>query len=163
MIPRDFPRRMEVAFPAIVGPFEVAGRGHFLMWERRGSSTARSARFAGISWHNRGNGPTGNVRVSEGSGSRASEVAAKEVERIVAAANEAAEQIRAEATYVEEHARRRGEQDAERVRADARKEAQQEVEQSRKEALLFSQDARREAELMIADAKREGNPGARAD
>lgn len=34
VIPRDFPRRMDVAFPAIVGPFEVAGAGHFLMWER---------------------------------------------------------------------------------------------------------------------------------
>ena len=34
VIPRDFPRRMEVAFPEIVGPFEVAGAGHFLMWER---------------------------------------------------------------------------------------------------------------------------------
>lgn len=34
VIPHDFPRRMEVAFPEIVGPFEVAGAGHFLMWER---------------------------------------------------------------------------------------------------------------------------------
>lgn len=34
VIPYDFPRRMEVAFPEIVGPFEVAGAGHFLMWER---------------------------------------------------------------------------------------------------------------------------------
>lgn len=33
VIPPDFPRRMEVAFPEIVGPFEVAGAGHFLMWE----------------------------------------------------------------------------------------------------------------------------------
>lgn len=34
VIAADFPRRMEVAFPEIVGPFEVAGAGHFLMWER---------------------------------------------------------------------------------------------------------------------------------
>ncbi len=34
VIPTDFPRRMEVAFPEIVGPFEVARAGHFLMWER---------------------------------------------------------------------------------------------------------------------------------
>ncbi|HEX5909532.1 MAG TPA: alpha/beta hydrolase [Thermoleophilaceae bacterium] len=33
VIPYDFPRRMEVAFPEIVGPFVVAGAGHFLMWE----------------------------------------------------------------------------------------------------------------------------------
>lgn len=29
-----FPKQMEVAFPEIVGPFDVAGAGHFLMWER---------------------------------------------------------------------------------------------------------------------------------
>jgi pimeloyl-ACP methyl ester carboxylesterase len=34
VIPRDFPDRMELAFPEIVGPFVVAGAGHFLMWER---------------------------------------------------------------------------------------------------------------------------------
>ena len=34
VIPRDFPERMELAFPEIVGPFVVAGAGHFLMWER---------------------------------------------------------------------------------------------------------------------------------
>ncbi len=36
VIPRDFPQRMEAAFPEIVGTFEVAGAGHFLMWERAG-------------------------------------------------------------------------------------------------------------------------------
>jgi pimeloyl-ACP methyl ester carboxylesterase len=34
VIPRDFPERMEQAFPEIVGPFVVTGAGHFLMWER---------------------------------------------------------------------------------------------------------------------------------
>jgi pimeloyl-ACP methyl ester carboxylesterase len=34
VIPRDFPERMEHAFPEIVGPFVVPGAGHFLMWER---------------------------------------------------------------------------------------------------------------------------------
>ena len=34
VIPRDFPQRMEAAFPEIVGPFVVQGAGHFLMWER---------------------------------------------------------------------------------------------------------------------------------
>jgi pimeloyl-ACP methyl ester carboxylesterase len=34
VIPRDFPRRMEVALPEIVGPFVVPGAGHFLQWER---------------------------------------------------------------------------------------------------------------------------------
>ena len=34
VIPRDFPRRMEAAFPERVGPFVVPGAGHFLQWER---------------------------------------------------------------------------------------------------------------------------------
>jgi pimeloyl-ACP methyl ester carboxylesterase len=34
VIPADFPARMEVAFPEVVGPFTVPGAGHFLMWER---------------------------------------------------------------------------------------------------------------------------------
>jgi pimeloyl-ACP methyl ester carboxylesterase len=34
VIPRDFPERMEAAFPDRLGPFEVPGAGHFLMWER---------------------------------------------------------------------------------------------------------------------------------
>jgi len=34
VIPRDFPERMELAFPEIIGPFTVPGAGHFLMWER---------------------------------------------------------------------------------------------------------------------------------
>jgi pimeloyl-ACP methyl ester carboxylesterase len=34
VISRDFPARMEAAFPEIIGPFVVQGAGHFLMWER---------------------------------------------------------------------------------------------------------------------------------
>jgi pimeloyl-ACP methyl ester carboxylesterase len=34
VIPRDFPRRMEVAFGDRVGPLVVEGAGHFLQWER---------------------------------------------------------------------------------------------------------------------------------
>jgi pimeloyl-ACP methyl ester carboxylesterase len=34
VIPRDFPERMEAAFPARVGPFVVPRAGHFLQWER---------------------------------------------------------------------------------------------------------------------------------
>jgi pimeloyl-ACP methyl ester carboxylesterase len=34
VIPRDFPQRMEAAFPNRVGPFVVQGAGHFLQWER---------------------------------------------------------------------------------------------------------------------------------
>lgn len=43
VIPRDFPRRMELAFPERMGPFVVEGAGHFLQWERAGllNSAAR--------------------------------------------------------------------------------------------------------------------------
>jgi len=34
VIPRDFPQRMETAFPRRVGPFLVQTAGHFLQWER---------------------------------------------------------------------------------------------------------------------------------
>jgi pimeloyl-ACP methyl ester carboxylesterase len=34
VIPRDYPERMEAAFPERVGPFVVTGAGHFLQWER---------------------------------------------------------------------------------------------------------------------------------
>jgi pimeloyl-ACP methyl ester carboxylesterase len=34
VIPRDFPRRMEVACTERVGPFVVEGAGHFLQWEQ---------------------------------------------------------------------------------------------------------------------------------
>ena len=34
VIPRDFPQRMEAAFPSRAGPFVVQGAGHFLQWER---------------------------------------------------------------------------------------------------------------------------------
>lgn len=34
VIPSDFPRRMELAFPERMGPFVVPGAGHFLQWEQ---------------------------------------------------------------------------------------------------------------------------------
>jgi pimeloyl-ACP methyl ester carboxylesterase len=34
VLPRDFPERMELAFPERMGPFVVPGAGHFLQWER---------------------------------------------------------------------------------------------------------------------------------
>jgi pimeloyl-ACP methyl ester carboxylesterase len=36
VIPSTFPRAAEVAFPNRMGPFVVAGAGHFLQWERAG-------------------------------------------------------------------------------------------------------------------------------
>jgi pimeloyl-ACP methyl ester carboxylesterase len=34
VIPADFPERCEVAFPQLIGPFDVRRAGHFLQWER---------------------------------------------------------------------------------------------------------------------------------
>ncbi len=34
VIPGDFPERAEVAFPELIGPFDVRRAGHFLQWER---------------------------------------------------------------------------------------------------------------------------------
>ena len=34
VIPRDFPERMEAAFPERIGPFVVPGAGHFMQWEQ---------------------------------------------------------------------------------------------------------------------------------
>jgi pimeloyl-ACP methyl ester carboxylesterase len=34
VIPRNFPERMEAAFPERMGPFVVPRAGHFLQWER---------------------------------------------------------------------------------------------------------------------------------
>jgi pimeloyl-ACP methyl ester carboxylesterase len=34
VIPRTFPRQMEVAFTECIGPFTVEGAGHFLQWEQ---------------------------------------------------------------------------------------------------------------------------------
>ena len=33
VIPRTFPKMMEIACKELVGPFTVAGAGHFLQWE----------------------------------------------------------------------------------------------------------------------------------
>jgi pimeloyl-ACP methyl ester carboxylesterase len=34
VVPSDFPRRAAIAYPEHVGPFVVAGAGHFLQWEQ---------------------------------------------------------------------------------------------------------------------------------
>ncbi|MDQ3645241.1 MAG: hypothetical protein M3356_07040, partial [Actinomycetota bacterium] len=75
---------------------------------------------------------------------RASDVAARQVEQIVAAAQEAASQIREDA---------RGELDEIRDRGE--REVEQERDRARKEAILLTQDARRDAEGILADADAE--------
>ena len=45
VIPRDFPQRMELAFPERMGPFVVQGAGHFLQWERADVLNSALRRF----------------------------------------------------------------------------------------------------------------------
>ena len=93
--------------------------------------------------------------MSATTGSRASELAARQVEQIVAAAQEAAEEIRKEARLEQHDIRRWAEQDSEEVRKEARRDAERMIEDARKRAILLGSDARREAEAMLAEAKQE--------
>ena len=83
---------------------------------------------------------------------RTADVAARQVEQIVAAAQEAAEQIRAEARQELLELRGRAEREVEEIRAGARREGEQELNAAREEAVMLTQDARREAEGILADA-----------
>jgi hypothetical protein len=89
------------------------------------------------------------------SGSRAAELAAQQVEQIVAAAQEAAEQIRAEAQDARKEARDQGKRDAERIRQKAKDESEAALMESRKQAVMMGQDARQEAEQTVKDAQAE--------
>ena len=74
--------------------------------------------------------------------SRPSDIAARQVEQIVLAAQDAADQIRNQA-----------EAELEAIRVDARRKAESELNQARKDAILLTEDARRDAELIIGDAQ----------
>lgn len=88
-------------------------------------------------------------------GSRAADLAAKQVEHIVAAAQDAADQIRDEAQAERKEARAQGKRDAERIRQKAKDESEAEVMESRKQAVIMGQQAQQEAEQTLADAKEE--------
>ena len=72
---------------------------------------------------------------------RASDVAARQVEQIVAAAQDAANQIREDARRELEDIRKSGERDVEA-----------EMNRARKEAILLAQEARRDADEILANA-----------
>jgi len=80
--------------------------------------------------------------MSASSSSRPSDVAARKVEQIVLAAQEAADGIRGQA-----------ESELEEIRATARRKAEAELTQARKDAIMLTEDARRDAELIIGDAR----------
>jgi F0F1-type ATP synthase membrane subunit b/b' len=76
----------------------------------------------------------------------AADVAARQVEQIVAAAQEVADQIREDARRELQEVRERGERDLE-----------EEMNRARKEAILLTQDARRDAEGILAEANAEAS------
>jgi hypothetical protein len=76
--------------------------------------------------------------------SRAAELAAQQVESIVAASQAAADELRREA-----------EQQAEAIRSEARLAAERELEEMRAESIRLGQDARQEAQNLVNDAKKE--------
>lgn len=80
----------------------------------------------------------------EGKGSKAAEIAAQYVERIVAAAEKSADQLTEEA-----------ERKAEEIRAKARKDAERELERARKKVSKLDADARRSASAQIEEAQKE--------
>jgi hypothetical protein len=76
----------------------------------------------------------------------AAEIAARQVESIVAAAQEAAEQLK-------EEARR----EADEIRVRGSEDAQRELERVRKQAVELDRDTRGEGERLLADARREAD------
>lgn len=78
--------------------------------------------------------------------SRAAEIAAREVEKLISTAQAAAAQVK-----------ERAEADAERIRERARRQADEQREEARKEAVLLGQDARVEAERMLDAARHDSH------
>ncbi len=89
--------------------------------------------------------------------SSASELAARQVEQIVTAAQAAADAIQAEAAQEHKDLREQGKRDAKRVIQKARDQGEAELNESRKQAVMLGQDARREAEATVAEARRESD------
>lgn len=93
--------------------------------------------------------------MSAGEPTSTADRAARQVERIVEAAQEAAGSIREQAREELELARQQAEREREKLRADARRDSDRELNESRKQAIALAQDARREADAALAAAKRE--------
>ena len=74
---------------------------------------------------------------------RAADIAAREVESVISAAQVAAERIKQE-----------GQREAERIRADGQRAAASAIEDARLKAVELGEDARREAAIRIAEAQR---------
>jgi cell division septum initiation protein DivIVA len=93
--------------------------------------------------------------MSDANGQRASELAARQVEQIVSAAQAAAEQIRNEALAESEAITDAAERDAETLIEDARRSAQENLKEAGTQAIILEKDARRDAEGVLEDAEHE--------
>ena len=93
--------------------------------------------------------------MSSNPGPRASELAAGQVEQIVAAAQAAAEQMRTEAEAERRQISVEARREAQEAVEAARRSAEAELAKAHKQAIVFGQDARREAEALIGDAQDE--------
>jgi hypothetical protein len=91
--------------------------------------------------------------MSANNSSRAAELAAAQVESIVAAAQAAADQIRQDARLELAGLRPQAEREAEAIRAEAARE----LETVQRQALRLHEDARREARALLAEAKAEAD------
>jgi len=86
---------------------------------------------------------------------RASDLAARQVEQIVGAAQEAAAQIEAVAERELEDLRDRAQREGEQLREQATRDSETELNAARKEAILLTEEAKRDAEKILSDAKSE--------
>ena len=86
---------------------------------------------------------------------RASDLAARQVEQIVGAAQEAAAQIEAVAQRELEDLRDRAHREGEQLREQATRDSETELNAARKEAILLTEEAKRDAEKILSDAKSE--------
>jgi len=91
--------------------------------------------------------------MSEHSSSRAADLAAQQVETIVAAAQAAAEQIKEEAQREAKDDRHRAERDAERIREEGKRDADQQLDLARKEAVRIDDAASTRASERVKAAQ----------
>ncbi len=93
--------------------------------------------------------------MSAHSGRRASELAAQQVEQIVAAAQAAAQEIRKKAQLERKDIRDAARREGQETVKQARRSAEEELTEARKKAIHLGQDARRDAEALVGDARQE--------
>src|SRR3954447_473686 len=88
------------------------------------------------------------------SSSKAAEMAARQVEQIVEAAQVAADKLEVEAAREIAERRREVEKEGDRIRTEAQRDADKAREDARVEALKITEEARKAAEQRIADAEK---------